>query len=63
MEEQKLNSTLENIAENIDYILENERRILLLVDKIEGDNEELRKQLFILAQAAQRLKQEIDYLK
>jgi len=60
MEDKKIEAIFNKIGENIDYITENERRILILIEKIEGDNEELRKQLFFLARATKKLKEEID---
>ena len=63
MKDEKIGNTFNEMSINLDILTENQERMMILLEAIENDNEELRKQLWLLAQVIKKLKEEIDNLK
>lgn len=50
------------LGENLDLITNNEKRMVLLLEELSGENEELRKHQWILIQIVKKLRQDMDNL-
>lgn len=63
MEEQKLINIFESIVENINSVIESQEKMAHLLEEMENEDEELRKQQWMIIQILKKTQQEINELK